>query len=61
MVTYGVQIQALAVLGISFLSYVLHLRGKPFQEDDLNIMEKKALINATITLYCGVYYITGKI
>lgn len=61
MVTYGTQIQALAVLGVSFLSYILHMKGKPFQEDDLNSMEKKALINATITLYCGIYYITGKV
>jgi len=61
MVTYGTSIQALSVLGVSFISFILQIRGKPFQEDDLNSMEKKGLVSATITIYCGIYYITSKI
>lgn len=60
MVTYGTSIQSLAVLGVSFISFMLQVNGVPFQQADLNNMEKRGLISATITLYCGIYYITSK-
>jgi len=61
MVTYGTTIQSLAVLGVAFVSFMLQLRGVPFQQNDLNTMEKRGLISATITLYCGIYYITKEL
>lgn len=59
MVTVNIKIQALCVLGVCFISYLLHVYGAPFEEQLLNDMERRALINATVTLYCGVYYVTG--
>lgn len=59
MVTLGVKFQALCVLGVCFLSYVLQVYGHPFEDQNLNNIEKRALINATITLYIGIFYVTG--
>ena len=47
-------------MGVSFSAYLLQVYGNPFEEDDLNKMEMYATINATITLYGGVYFISGK-
>ena len=59
-VTYGVKVQSLMVLAVSFMSYMMQIYGKPFQDDSLNDMEKRALVNSTITLYCGLYFISSK-
>lgn len=59
MVTVGIKIQALCVLGVCFLSYLLQIYGVPFEDQSLNDMERRALINATVTLYFGIYYVTG--
>jgi len=59
LISFGVELQALCVLGVSFSAYLLQVYGNPFEEDDLNKMEMYATINATITLYGGVYFISG--
>ena len=59
MVTIKLEIQAVCELGVSFLSYVVHIDGRPFIDSDLNQAEKNALISATFTLYAGLYYLSG--
>lgn len=59
MVTLGVKFQALCVLGVCFISFVLHIYGLPFEDQNLNNMERRALVIATITLYIGIFYVTG--
>jgi hypothetical protein len=61
LVTFGVAIQALCVFGVCFLSLLLQVYGTPFMDPALNDMEKRALANATITLYAGFYFIASKI
>ena len=59
MVTIKLEIQAVCVLGVSFLSYLIHIDSRPFIDTDLNQAEKNALISATFTLYAGLYYLSG--
>lgn len=69
LVTFGTKIQvffissfwskALAVLGVCFLSYVMQIFGEPFTTDDLNNMEKRSMLYATVTLYAGIYFVSG--
>ena len=59
LVTYSLSTQALAVLAVSFLSYILQIKSNPFIDNDLNEAEKKALINSSFTIYAGLYYIAG--
>ena len=61
MVTMPVAVQALAILAVAFISYVIHNDYGPFIDEEMNRLEKYALITATITLYGGLYYISGLI
>jgi hypothetical protein len=57
MASYNVDVQAICVLGVGFISYNLHISSNPFLEDDLNDLEKRSLMSATFTIYCGCYYL----
>jgi hypothetical protein len=59
MVTIKQEIQAICVLGVAFISYVIHTDYNPFVDSDLNDAEKRALISATFTIYTGLYYLAG--
>lgn len=58
LVTFGTHIQALFVLLVAFLCYILQSYSEPFMHDELNQMEKKALLSASLTLYAGLYFLT---
>ena len=51
--------KALAIIAVSFLSYLIHIQSNPFIDEDLNLAEKRSLINSSITIYAGLYYIAG--
>ncbi len=59
LVTFGVEVQSLAVIGVTFTSFVFHYFSNPFEEKSMNAMELRALVSATLTLYGGLYFITG--
>lgn len=59
LVTYSLATQALAVLAVSFGSYIIHIKSQPFIDNDLNEAEKRSLVVSSFTIYCGLYYISG--
>ena len=40
---------------------VIHMRRLPFQEMNLNMLETKSIICGAITIYCGLYYLSGSL
>ena len=50
-------IQALTVTLVLFASLFLQYEFKPFSKYRLNYMETEAILTATITIYCGLYYL----
>ena len=61
LVTYSLATQALAILAVCFLSYLIHIKSQPFIDPELNDAEKKSLINSSFTIYIGLYYISGNL
>lgn len=57
---YGLFIQALCVLGVSFMSMVIQYNNHPFEDPELNRMEYVSLLSSTGTLYTGLYFLSGK-
>ena len=54
-------VQALTIMMVMSVSSFVHYRLKPYSSPELNNMEMEALITSTITLYCGLYYLTHDI
>lgn len=44
---------------MAFLFYVYHIDHLPFVDKELNNLEQRSLITASLTLYAGLYYIAG--
>eukprot|EP01017_Pseudomicrothorax_dubius_P009638 TRINITY_DN13312_c0_g1_i2.p1 TRINITY_DN13312_c0_g1~~TRINITY_DN13312_c0_g1_i2.p1 ORF type:complete len:613 (+),score=137.48 TRINITY_DN13312_c0_g1_i2:214-2052(+) len=61
MSSLGLVFQALAIILVAFVAYVLQIHFNPFTDPRLNALEKRSLINATVTLYCGLYYLNGNL
>lgn len=59
MATYSVHMQAICVVGVSFYAFMLQIKYEPFMDDDINFVEKASLVSATVTLYFGLYYLSG--
>ena len=57
--TISVQIQALTCLLVLIVSLYSQVQLKPFISKQLNQLENSAVFTATITIYCGIYYLTG--
>ena len=55
--TVGITIQALNVTLVLFTSLYLQYEFKPYNRYQLNKMEIEAILTATITIYCGLYYL----
>ena len=53
------QLQALTVIIVLFFSLYLQYSQKPYNHSTLNHMETNALFVANLTIYCGLYYLTG--
>ncbi|OMJ86544.1 hypothetical protein SteCoe_11895 [Stentor coeruleus] len=54
-------IQALTVVIILLGSLYLQYSKKPYCFSELNHMESEALFTATMTIYCGLYYLTDAV
>ena len=54
-----VSVQGLTIVFILFGFLMLQYKIKPYNSSELNHMEIEGLSTATLTLYCGVYYMTG--
>lgn len=59
--TVSVNVQALTIVIIMIISSYIQNYFKPYNSTELNHMEVEALITATLTLYCGLYYLTNSI
>ena len=54
-------IQALTLIIILVVGLYLQYEFKPFRKHHLNHMEMEAILTATVTIYCGMYYLTQSI
>jgi hypothetical protein len=54
----SVHIQAAVALLTMIISYNLQYRYKPFMTKDLNEVEELSIIASTVTIYCGLYYLS---
>ena len=54
-------VQALTVILVLFIALYLQFTQKPYNCKELNNMELEAIITATITIYCGIYYLSNAI
>jgi hypothetical protein len=54
-------IQALTVIIVLILSVYLQDSQRPFNCKQLNSMEVQALLTASVTIYCGMFYLSGGI
>ncbi|CAG9326023.1 unnamed protein product [Blepharisma stoltei] len=51
-------IQALTVMVLLLLCLIMQAQNKPYDGRALNRMEIRSILVATITIYCGLYYLT---
>jgi predicted outer membrane repeat protein len=54
-------VQGLTVALLLIFSLFIQYEVGPYNSDELNHMEIEALITATLTIYCGLYYLTEDI
>ena len=54
-------VQGLTVSLLLIFSLFIQYEVGPYNSDELNHMEVEALITATLTIYCGLYYLTEDI
>eukprot|EP00361_Fabrea_salina_P007450 CAMPEP_0202436818 /NCGR_PEP_ID=MMETSP1345-20130828/26245_1 /ASSEMBLY_ACC=CAM_ASM_000843 /TAXON_ID=342563 /ORGANISM="Fabrea Fabrea salina" /LENGTH=1731 /DNA_ID=CAMNT_0049050339 /DNA_START=6 /DNA_END=5201 /DNA_ORIENTATION=+ len=57
--TISIQVQALTCLLVLIVFLYMQKVYKPFVVDHLNQLETSAIFTATVTIYCGVYYLTN--
>ena len=55
----SVSIQALTVMFLLIISLVIQLKCNPYIGDKLNSMEVRSILVSAVTIYCGLYYLTG--
>ena len=56
--TASVPIQGLLCFSVLLISLFAQYKLKPFTSEHLNFVELQAIGTATITIYCGLYYLT---
>jgi hypothetical protein len=57
----SIPIQALSIMVVLLVFIALQYWQQPYTSSMLNTMELKAILVAGITIYCGLYYLTGLI
>jgi hypothetical protein len=57
--TISVNIQALAALLVLILSLYIQMRTQPFTQAILNTMEARGILSGSVTIYCGLFYLTN--
>ena len=61
MQSFAEEIQALTLVLILLISLYLQYEYKPYNKRQLNHMEFEAILTASVTIYCGLYYLTDDI
>ncbi|CAG9321992.1 unnamed protein product [Blepharisma stoltei] len=59
--TVSVNIQALTVIFLLLACLYFHCKIKPYNGDDLNRLEAISISASAVTIYCGMYYLTGSL
>ncbi|CAG9321986.1 unnamed protein product [Blepharisma stoltei] len=59
--TVSVNIQALTTLFVLVACLYFQCKIKPYNGDDLNRLEAISISASAITIYCGMYYLTGSL
>ncbi|CAG9321997.1 unnamed protein product [Blepharisma stoltei] len=59
--TVSVNIQALTTLFILIACLYFQCKIKPYNGDDLNRLEAISISASAVTIYCGMYYLTGSL
>ncbi|OMJ68621.1 hypothetical protein SteCoe_33871 [Stentor coeruleus] len=54
-------IQALTLIIVLITALYMQYEFKPYNKHQLNHMETEAILAATVTIYCGMYYLTQEI
>jgi hypothetical protein len=57
--TISIPIQALCVMFVLILALYLQDQVQPYTTKDLNSIELKSILCATVTIYCGLFFLTG--
>lgn len=57
--SYGVIAQALIVFLLLLVFLILNLKKKPFLLEALNDLETLSVVTSTLTIYCGIFFITN--
>jgi hypothetical protein len=57
----NIPVQALTVMILLLLALHFQSKLKPYINDELNAMELRSILVATLTIYCGLYFLTGQI
>ena len=61
MTEVNTSVQALTLIVVLVVGLYLQYEFKPFSNHHLNHMETEAILTATVTIYCGMYYLTQTI
>jgi hypothetical protein len=56
---YGVIVQAMIVFLLMIVFLILTLKKKPYLSMSLNELETVSLVTSTVSIYCGVFFITS--
>jgi hypothetical protein len=59
--TISIPVQALTVMIILLFCLYIQYKTRPYTHPDLNELETRGLLVATVTIYCGLYYLTDDI
>ena len=59
LITISVNIQALTVMIILLVSLHVQNAYTPYSHPDLNKMEVRSILVSAVTIYCGLYFLTG--
>ena len=57
MVQISITVQALTVTVVLSVFLYIQYEFKPYRQDHLNHMEMETILTATVTIYCGLYYL----
>jgi predicted outer membrane repeat protein len=58
---FSVHVQALSIMLVISAFAVLHHFVQPYSNSSLNDMEMRAILVAAVTIYCGLFYLTGNL
>ena len=59
MSTSDPQVVGAIVIGVSIANYMIQIKANPYLTDTLNEMERRSLVASAITIYCGLFYLSG--